>query len=105
MTRRASAALFASALLAAGCDESGSCHPGGQTGTAPLGAACGSDCDCATTNCTQGRCLPRVAWTAMYLGDAPSADVVADTPSGLFVSGMFAGVMDVDRTDAVDSIR
>jgi hypothetical protein len=98
------ASLLGSALLAvaSGCGG-GSCALG--SGTAPLGAACGSDCDCVTTNCTKSHCLPRVAWTAMYQGDSPSADVVADTPNGLFVSGMFAGVMDVDPTDAVDTIK
>jgi hypothetical protein len=107
MTRLIPATAFISILaVATGCNDAGSCHPGGQTGTSPLGAACGSDCDCVTTNCTQGHCLPRVAWTATYLDDASSsADVVADTPNGLFVSGMFAGVMDVDPTDAVDSIK
>jgi len=100
-----SAAAVAGILTAsAGCGGD-SCAPGGRTGTAPLGAACGSDCDCATTNCYQGHCLPRVAWTARYLCDtSSSADVVADTGNGLFVSGMFVGKMDVDPTDAVDKI-
>jgi len=90
--------------VSAGCGGD-SCAPGGRTGTAPLGAACGSDCDCATTNCYQGHCLPRLAWAARYLCDtSSSADVVADTSNGLFVSGMFVGTMDVDPTDAVDRI-
>src|SRR4029078_12033612 len=89
-----SAAAVACILTAsAGCGGD-SCAPGGRTGTAPLGAACGSDCDCATTNCYQGHCLPRLAWAARYLCDnSSSADVVADTSNETLVSGMLAAHM------------
>jgi outer membrane protein assembly factor BamB len=79
--------------LTVGCDGGNSCPPAG----APLGATCASDCGCATANCYQGSCLPRVAWTATYLAE-PSADAqaIASVPDGLFVAGNFLGSLDVD---------
>src|SRR5438552_7463967 len=86
LRRGAVAGLLVPALLAA-CNDAGSCQPAGRAGGAPLGAACASDCDCATTNCYQGSCLPRAAWVATYLSDTSSqAQVVAATAGGLFVS-------------------